>query len=122
MKFKLDENLPRLARPRLAAQGWDVHDVHEEQLAGALDRDVQTLCEREGRILITLDLDFADTRRYTPARSPGVIVLRPESQSIGACLACLDGAIRALAVERVQHALWIVESRRIRVRDHGRGA
>lgn len=122
MRFKLDENLPRLARSRLTGQGWDVHDAHEERLAGALDADIQAVCEQEGRVLITLDLDFADTRRYQPARSPGVIVLRPESQSIQGCLACLDGAIRALAIERIENALWIVETRRIRVRDHGPGA
>lgn len=122
MRFKLDENLPRSVRPRLTSRGWDAHDVHEEGLAGALDEEIQAACEREGRILVTLDLDFADTRRYAPERSPGVIVLRPADQSIRACLACLDGAIRALALERIQNSLWIVEPERIRIRDHGAGA
>lgn len=36
MRVKLDENLPRAARERLIALGWDVHDVHEEGLAGAI--------------------------------------------------------------------------------------
>lgn len=114
MRFKLDENLPRAARPRLAAHGWDVHDVYEEQLAGADDAAVQAACEREQRILITLDTDFADTRRYDPARSAGVIVLRPTDQSIRGCLQCLDDAIRALAAERIHASLWIVEPQRIR--------
>ena len=77
MRFKLDENLPRRARALLASNGWDVQDVHEEGLASALDRQIQEVCEREDRILVTLDMDFADTRRYDPSRSPGVIVLRP---------------------------------------------
>ena len=122
MRFKLDENLPRSSRARLASRGWDVHDVHEEGLAGALAEDIQAVCEREERILVTLDLDFADTRRYAPERSPGVIVLRPHDQSIRACLACLDGAVRALAVERIRNSLWVVEPERIRIRDHGAGA
>ena len=71
MRFKLDENLPRIARARLSEHGWDVHDVHEEQLVGALDADLQKVCEREKRILVTLDTDFADTRRYDPCDSPG---------------------------------------------------
>lgn len=121
MRFKLDENLPRAARPRLEHLGWDVHNVQDEHLAGAVDAEIQAACEREDRILITLDLDFADTRRYAPEGSPGVIVLRPENQSIQACLACLEGAIRALAVERIQNSLWIVEPERIRIRDHGTG-
>ena len=122
MRFKLDENLPRAARARLEARGWDIHDLHEEQLAGADDAAVQATCEREERILVTLDADFADIRRYNPARSPGVIVLRPVDQSIRACLACLDGAIRALGSQRIHASLWVVEPQRVRIRDHPTGA
>lgn len=121
MRFKLDENLPRVARDRLESRGWDVHDVHEEGLRAAIDDDVQAACERERRILVTLDTDFADTRRYDPAKSPGVIVLRPHNQSMRAVLACLDGAIRALASERIEESLWIVEPDRLRIRNHPRG-
>lgn len=122
MRFKLDENLPRSARAHLVTRGWDVHDVQEEGLASALDDEVQAACEREQRILVTLDTDFADTRRYDPGHSPGVIVLRPHDQSIRSVLACLDGAIRALATERIESALWIVEPERLRVRNHPTGA
>lgn len=121
MRFKLDENLPRAARARLEQRGWNVHDAHEEQLAGAEDVAIQQACEREQRILITLDADFADIRRYDPARSPGVIVLRPRDHSIRSCLDCLDGAIRALARERIHASLWIVEPQRLRIRDHPTG-
>ena len=58
MLFKLDENLPRLARDRLVALGWDVHDVHEEGLSAAMDEQIQYACEQERRVLITLDLDL----------------------------------------------------------------
>lgn len=121
MRFKVDENLPRIARERLEARGFDVHDVRDEGLAGSVDALIQEACEREGRILVTLDLDFADTRRYDPGRSPGVIVLRPASQSIAAIVQCLDGAIRALAREQIAGTLWIVEPERLRIRDHARG-
>ena len=110
--------MPRLARAPLEARGWDVHDVHEEGLSAALDEQIQTVCEREDRILVTLDTDFADTRRYNPARSPGVIVLRPRDQSIRATIECLEGAARALATERIQATLWLVEPERLRIRDH----
>jgi predicted nuclease of predicted toxin-antitoxin system len=118
VRFKLDENMPRLARPALEAPGWDVQDLHEEGLASALDQAVQEACEREDRILVTLDTDFADTRRYNPARSPGVIVLRPHNHSIDAVLQCLDGAIRAVATQPIRATLWIVEPERLRIRDH----
>lgn len=63
MRFKLDENLPRAARDRLSVRGWDVHDVFDEHLGGALDEAIQAACEGEARILVTLDTDFADIRR-----------------------------------------------------------
>lgn len=122
MQFKLDENLPRLARDRFVALGWDVHDVHDEGLVAAADAELQAACERERRILVTLDTDFADTRRYDPAKSPGVIVLRPGTQAIQSCLECLDVAIRALKAETIEASLWIVEPQRLRIRDHPTGA
>lgn len=122
MKFKLDENLPADARQRIVEAGWDVDDVHDEALVSAKDAEIQLACEREGRILVTLDTDFADTRRYNPERSPGVVVLRPADQSIGAILACLDLAIRVLPTERAAGSLWVVEPTRIRIRDHPTGA
>ena len=33
-------------------------------------------------------------------------------------LACLDDAIRALATERIEASLWVVEPGRVRIRDH----
>jgi predicted nuclease of predicted toxin-antitoxin system len=122
MRFKLDENLPALARRRLVDAGWDVHDAHDEGPASATDAAIQAARDRERRILVTLDTDFADTRRYNPERSPGVIVLRPVNQSIHAIIACLDDAIRALATERIEASLWVVEPGRVRIRDHPTGA
>ena len=122
MRFKLDENLPAGARQRLIDAGWDVHDVREEGLVSSKDAEIQAACERERRILVTLDTDFADTRRYNPERSPGVLVLRPANQSIRAILGCLDLAIRVLPTERVEGSLWVVEPERIRIRDHQTGA
>lgn len=122
MRFKLDENLPRRAQATLAAPGWDVQTVYQEGLAAATDAEVQAACEQERRVLVTLDTDFADTRRYDPAKSPGVIVLRPGNQSIQACLDCLDVAVRALGSETIEASLWIVEPGRVRIRDYPTGA
>jgi len=122
MRFKLDENLPRIARARLVAHGWDVDDVHDEGLVAAPDAVIEQACRDEQRILVTLDNDFADTRRYDPGRSLGVIVLRPTAQSITATLECLDAAIRALQSQPIAASLWIVEPGRLRIRDHPTGA
>lgn len=42
------------------------------------------MCVKEGRILLTLDLDFADIRVYPPQALPGLVVLRPDDEGSGA--------------------------------------
>lgn len=62
MKFKLDEYIPKSAPTRLAALGYDVDTVLDEQLGGRSDEDVWAAAQAEGRFLVTHDLDFSDTR------------------------------------------------------------
>ncbi|HRH86907.1 MAG TPA: DUF5615 family PIN-like protein [Rubrivivax sp.] len=62
LRFKLDENLPRRVEPALRDLGHDVETALSERLGGADDPVVLAACVAEGRILITLDLDFSDIR------------------------------------------------------------
>ena len=63
-RFKLDENLPRDAKALLLAAGHDAETATDEHLGGNPDLEVLDACRTESRILITLDLDFADIRFY----------------------------------------------------------
>lgn len=60
-RFKLDENLPRDAEGLLGEAGHDVETALSERLGGGPDRKVFDASRSEDRILVTLDLDFADT-------------------------------------------------------------
>ena len=60
MKVKLDENLPRQIAVELRARAHDVETVGEEGLTGRADADVWQATQREGRLLITQDLDFSE--------------------------------------------------------------
>lgn len=74
LRFKLDENLPRLAEAALRDLGLDVETAHSEGLAGAEDPALLAACVAEDRILVTLDLDFSDIRAYPAASHRGVWV------------------------------------------------
>ncbi len=76
MRIKLDENVTIAAQPVLIKHGHDVHTVHDEDLIGAPDSDLLTVCRDEQRMLVTFDLGFGDLRTYPPGTHPGVIVLR----------------------------------------------
>lgn len=76
MKIKLDENLPLSLLAELRALGHDVDSVPDEGLAAHPDADVWAAAQREGRFLITQDLDFSDTRAYLPGTHAGLLLVR----------------------------------------------
>jgi predicted nuclease of predicted toxin-antitoxin system len=70
VKFKIDENLPAEAARLLASWGHQAETVNDEGLCGAPDSELLEVCSRENRVLVTLDLDFGNTRAYSPQRLP----------------------------------------------------
>lgn len=117
MKLKIDENLPIEAADLLREAGHDAVTVLEQRLGGAADPVIATICESETRVLVTLDVDFADIRAYPPADYPGLIVLRLNQQGKPHVLEILRRLVFVLAEETPEGHLWIVEQDRIRVRD-----
>ncbi|MGQ0619226.1 MAG: DUF5615 family PIN-like protein [Panacagrimonas sp.] len=117
MRFKLDENLPGSLKDAILAAGHDCDTVAEEGLAGAADDLIYTRCQTEQRVLMTVDLDFADIRAYPPSEVCGLIVLRPDREDIASLRRLVQQALKVLDVESVAHRLWIVEERRIRIRE-----
>ncbi|MDR1282731.1 MAG: DUF5615 family PIN-like protein [Opitutaceae bacterium] len=117
MKFKLDENLSPQLAGILEAEGHDAHSVVQQVLGGKPDEQVIHVCQKEDRILITLDLDFSNIQAYPPSRYPGIVVLRPDDQSHTKVAAALRNLLMLLPKETLAGKLWIVESRRIRIRE-----
>lgn len=76
MRVKLDENLPRSLKVRLARLGHDVDTAVDEGLRGKPDDDVWNAAQSTRRLLVTLDLGFADLRTYPPGSHFGVVVAR----------------------------------------------
>ena len=76
MKFKIDENLPVEIAALLQQAGYDTTTVWSEQLSGQPDSSIAAICQREQRVLVTLDTDFGDIRAYPPEQYSGFIVLR----------------------------------------------
>jgi predicted nuclease of predicted toxin-antitoxin system len=116
-RFKLDENLPRDAHTLLTAAGHDSHSAIDESLGGASNPKVIEACLNENRILVSLDLDFADIRLYPPSKYQGIWVLRPADQSVENTVSVLRGALSLLGREPTDGRLWIVEPGRVRVRE-----
>lgn len=70
MKFKLDENLSRHLKPVLIGFGHDVLTAVDENLLSHPDTEIARAAKDEQRMLMTLDVEFADLRKYPPAPIP----------------------------------------------------
>jgi predicted nuclease of predicted toxin-antitoxin system len=116
VKFKVDENLPKAFAEHLRRNGFNAETVSEEKLSGKEDVDLFERCQEEERILITLDLDFANVRAYPPSLHAGIIVFRAPTQDKRALISLLQRFIPMLRTKSPNRQLWIVETDRIRYR------
>lgn len=116
LKFKVDENLPAEAAELLSSAGHDAVTVGEQRMVGEPDMNVAMVSQREGRAVVTLDLDFADIRAYPPGDYGGIIVLRLARLDKPRVLSVLQRLLPLLEGEPLVGKLWIVEETSVRVR------
>jgi predicted nuclease of predicted toxin-antitoxin system len=121
MKFKLDENFGRRTQNLFRESGHDIQTVIDENLQGSSDRKLLKKCLAEGRILVTLDLDFADVIRFPPHKTCGLVVLRlPGRITLKVLELLIVNLLNMLETETVERQLWIVEPGRIRIHKTGK--
>jgi predicted nuclease of predicted toxin-antitoxin system len=116
MRFRVDENLPIEVAAMRQQAGYDAATVPEQHLGGSDDAQLAALCQLEGRILVTLDMDFSGIRNYQSAEFPSLVVLRLRQQDKPHVLDVFMRCMQVLDQEPIEGHLWIVEERRIRIR------
>lgn len=116
MKLKLDENLSRHLKPVLADLGHDARTADDEGLLSQPDETVFAAARSEGRMLFTLDLHFADMRKYAPGTHPGIVLFRPRSKGILAVQTFVEGFVREQDLAALTGCLIVVDPDRVRVR------
>jgi len=115
MQFKLDENLRSEVGEPLRDLGHDVSTVHDQGLRGREDHEIAEVCRAEGRVLISLDLDFSDIRMFPPENYAGLIVLRLRAKGRAAVRNVFQRVVAHLNQEPIAGLLWIVDEQRIRI-------
>ncbi len=116
MKIKLDENLSRHLKSTLIDAGHEAHTAADEGLLGKADADVAAAAKSEGMMVFTLDVAFADLRRFPPGEHPGIILFRPATRGPLAVNAFVLDFIRQQNLESLAGSITVVEHGRIRVR------
>lgn len=117
MQFKTDENLPVEVTELLRGAGYDAMSVLEQGMGGESDPLLDEVCIKEGRILITLDTDFADIRVYPPSKAPGYVVLRLKQQDKYSVTEIMVRLIPMFNQENLENRLWIVDEQKVRIRE-----
>ena len=117
MRFKIDENMATEVAVFLRSQGHDAMSVVEQDMAGAEDPELAAVIQGEQRILATLDLDFADIRRYPPSEYAGLLVFRVRRRDPDSLLGIWKQLLIYLEQQEVAGELWIVEDHGIRRRE-----
>lgn len=115
MRFKVDENLPVHVASLLRTAGHEADTVMDEGLGGAIDDSIANRCREEERIVVTLDVDFANIRAYPPEQYAGLIVLRLASQHKPHVLAVFERIMPLLKIESPRGHLWIVTEHGVRI-------
>jgi predicted nuclease of predicted toxin-antitoxin system len=115
VKVKLDENLGDRGAALMSGGGCDVATVLAQSLCSASDMTLIEVCRVEGRVLVSLDKDFANTLRFPPSRYAGIVVLRlPEPLQREDIHAALRRVLALATSRNPSGRLWIVDNFRIR--------
>ena len=116
MKAKLDENLLLQIATRLRQLGHDIHTTQQENLSGCDDSELWAQAQREGRTLITQDLDFSDSRRFTLGTHHGIVLVRLHSPGRLRLVERLEEVFQGEAVSEWAGCFVVVTDQKIRVR------
>jgi predicted nuclease of predicted toxin-antitoxin system len=122
VKVKLDENLSRHLKPVLSQMGHDAVTAADEGLLSQPDSEIAAAARAEDRILLTLDIEFADLRKHRPGSHPGIIVFRPTSYGPTAVNAFIADFVRSVDLSRLASCVVVVDAQRVRVRAPEQGS
>jgi len=76
LQVLVDEDLPRSTAALLQSLSIDARDVRDVGLKGASEEQIFEYAQKEGRIIITRDIEFGNILKYPPSSHYGVIVVR----------------------------------------------
>jgi len=115
VRLKLDENLGKSLAEALRQAGHEVATVASQELFGTPDRALIETCHREGRCLVTLDMEFGNPLLFKPSEYHGIVVLRlPPRPTPQDLLDAVHTLVGGLERESVLGKLWVVRRGRIR--------
>ena len=116
VRVKLDEALsPSVAEP-LRISGYTIATVREQGWGGLKDSELWPRLQAEQVFFITMDKAFGDIRRYPPGTHKGILLLRPDRESIPEFKSLLSSVLKQYHIESLAGTVTVATSRSIRIR------
>jgi hypothetical protein len=116
LAVKLDEDPSPLCVPPIVAAGYAARTVHEQKSTGLSDPDLWTRVQASGELLITADKGFGDIRLYVPGTHKGILLLRPDRDSVPEYRLLIEQTLARTKLDDLVGALAVASPRGLRVR------
>jgi len=116
MRTKLDEDLSLLVGEPLRAAGYEVAAVVEQGWGGLSDSELWPRVVAERVFFVTADKGFGDIRAYLPGTHSGILLLRPDRESVLDYRDLVAEVVRIHPLNALVGALVVATPRGIRVR------
>ena len=116
MQVKLDEDLSQSVGRHVSGLGYQVKTVIGQGWGGVQDDELWPRVVAEQIYWITADNGFGDVRLYKPGTHSGILLLRPDEESIAAYIALIEKVVAKHPLETLTGALTVVSPRSIRIR------
>jgi predicted nuclease of predicted toxin-antitoxin system len=116
MKLFADECVYQKTVEAIQNWGHDITTARDVGLSGKSDEQIFAYAVKEGRILITADLDFSNIRYYHPKEHWGIIVLKIRPATLSYVHTVLRRLLEQASQEYFSKALIIVDRNKYRVR------
>lgn len=116
MTVKLDEDLSASLAESLAAHGYQARTVPGQGWGGFKDPLLWPKVQAERIFFVTADKGFGDLRAYPPGSHAGILVLRPERESVPEFRRLLDQVLAKHRLESLAGYVTVASFRSIRVR------
>ena len=117
MKFLIDVPISPKVCQFLNQLGYDSVHAFEVKLAQATDREIIEHAVLEGRIIISMDLDFGTILALSKQRKPGVILFRINTPDTERISAFLKRVVKTYPSDTLGRSITIVEDLRVRIRE-----
>ncbi len=114
MKFLTDENVATSVYTALIEEGFNVKDIKEGSLHGSSDKEILKLANKEKRIIITHDKDFANVFNQK-IKHNGIILLRFRLQLPKIVITTLLNLLKSEIKNKLENNVTILSEDKIKI-------